>query len=355
MHKILIVGAIVTSVAMGAGTPGTTVSAGTDSGPHPWVGQFTLTREVWQDGTARQLFVQLPPPPSGGPPPPDPCATAGPGPDSVFLVGALDEFGPQGTAIVVDLGPPPGVVFAEPHHDDIVPSQLVGIDHKANACGFVLVPGPAAGDDVATRAGNPAWSAIPQWAFAVRSDDSTPFDPIDTTTEAVNGLTTGVLAAVPIGSGGVSWTAKCTVSGTAGHDVLVGTSGDDVICGLGGNDVLIGLGGHDILLGGAGNDVLAGGAAGDILVGGYGSDWVFGGPGDDVAYGGWGYVPGADPANPFPPPDPTMPSDGNDVLDGGPGADTGFGGYGNDVLLGRADQLTGGFGRDVCAGSSTDC
>lgn len=45
---------------------------------------------------------------------------------------------------------------------------------------------------------------------------------------------------------------QCTITGTAGNDVLEGTPGDDVICGGGGNDIIKGLRGNDILRGEAG-------------------------------------------------------------------------------------------------------
>jgi hypothetical protein len=75
----------------------------------------------------------------------------------------------------------------------------------------------------------------------------------------------------------------CTVTGTAGRDVLRGTSRADVICGLGGNDRIIGKGGNDRLLGGAGNDVLVGGPGADRLDGGAGRDRLVGGAGRDRA------------------------------------------------------------------------
>lgn len=65
----------------------------------------------------------------------------------------------------------------------------------------------------------------------------------------------------------------CTISGTAGDDVLRGTPGNDTICGLEGDDVI---------LGGEGNDVLFGNAGDDTLVGGGGSDALLGGDGDDL-------------------------------------------------------------------------
>ena len=66
--------------------------------------------------------------------------------------------------------------------------------------------------------------------------------------------------------------SACTVTGTAGADVLTGTAGADVVCGFGGNDRLLGLGGADTLSGGPGDDELVGGPGGDTLQGGTGSD-----------------------------------------------------------------------------------
>ena len=84
----------------------------------------------------------------------------------------------------------------------------------------------------------------------------------------------------------------CTITGTAGPDVLLGTAGPDVICGLGGNDILPGGPGNDVIIGGPGNDMLEGGLGRDVLLGGPGndtllsrsdgqSDRVDGGPGRD--------------------------------------------------------------------------
>lgn len=76
--------------------------------------------------------------------------------------------------------------------------------------------------------------------------------------------------------------ARCTITGTAGNDVLRGTKRADVICGRGGNDRLIGLGGNDTLDGGPGDDVLSGGAGKDRMIGGPGNDKMSGGPGNDT-------------------------------------------------------------------------
>jgi Tol biopolymer transport system component len=83
--------------------------------------------------------------------------------------------------------------------------------------------------------------------------------------------------------------AGCTVTGTAGNDILRGTSGDDVICGLAGDDVISGGGGDDRILGGAGDDALSGGSGRDVLNGGAGNDLLNGRDGSrDVLQGGAG-------------------------------------------------------------------
>ena len=139
--------------------------------------------------------------------------------------------------------------------------------------------------------------------------------------------------------------ARCTITGTAGNDVLIGTSGPDVICGLGGNDVLIGGGGDDVLIGGRGDDVLIGGRGDDVLIGGRGSDRLVGGRGSDRLVGGRGD-------------DVLIGGRGRDVLIGGRGSDRLVGGRGDDVLIGGrgrdvliggrgSDRLVGGRGNDV--------
>jgi uncharacterized repeat protein (TIGR01451 family) len=111
----------------------------------------------------------------------------------------------------------------------------------------------------------------------------------------------------------------CTITGTAGADVLRGTAGRDVICGLGGGDVVYGVGGNDVIRAGGGNDV--------VYAGG-GDDRVRAGGGLDVVYG----------------------QGGNDTISGGRGADVLYGQAGADRLLGNGgfDVLNGGFGNDVC-------
>ena len=125
--------------------------------------------------------------------------------------------------------------------------------------------------------------------------------------------------------------SDCTITGTAGNDVLVGTRHADALCGLGGDDVLIGRGG---------NDALAGGPGQDRLVGGPGRHWLAGQFGDDVLLGGRGA-------------DILLGAKGRDKLTGGPGDDRLRGGFGADRLVGNGgrDILYGGFGWDVLIGS----
>ena len=95
----------------------------------------------------------------------------------------------------------------------------------------------------------------------------------------------------------------CTITGTAGNDVIRGTSGRDVICAGGGNDIVYGRGGNDVIYGGSGQDVLHGGE---------GNDRLTGGPGNDTLHGGGG----ADSLN-------TQDGRrGNDVANGGAGSDS---------------------------------
>lgn len=112
-----------------------------------------------------------------------------------------------------------------------------------------------------------------------------------TVADAAGARTTGSLTVTVLRA------RPCTLTGTAGDDVLVGTPGRDVICAGGGDDVLRGLGGHDVLrgaggddriLGGAGRDVLVGRGGDDVLLGGDGQDRLLGGPGTDVLRGGPG-------------------------------------------------------------------
>jgi hypothetical protein len=108
---------------------------------------------------------------------------------------------------------------------------------------------------------------------------------------------------------------RCTVTGTAGDDLLVGTGGDDVICAGAGNDVILAGGGNDTVFGDGGNDVGYGGAGDDTLYGGPGDDRLNGGGGADVLSGG----PGADRLDGAAGPDFLAGGDGTDQCRVAPG------------------------------------
>ena len=137
----------------------------------------------------------------------------------------------------------------------------------------------------------------------------------------------------------------CTITGTAGSDVLRGTRHKDVICGLGGNDRISGGGGNDVLYGDSGRDVLKGGDGNDVLRGGKGRDKLLGGRGRDRLYG--------DSGN-----DVLRGQSGNDRLRGGRGRDRLDGNAGRDFLDGsgdrQRDRLRGGRGRDRGRADSRD-
>ncbi len=152
-------------------------------------------------------------------------------------------------------------------------------------------------------------------------------------------------------------TSDCTITGTAGDDVLIGTSGDDVICGFGGADIIDGGAGDDVILGGRGADVIRGQGGDDIIVGGRGADELRGGAGDDVLRG----RRGADLMFGGAGADELRGGKGNDTIEGGSGDDVLFAGKGSDVLRGQggddelrgrrgADELRGGAGADVILG-----
>jgi RTX calcium-binding nonapeptide repeat (4 copies)/Putative glucoamylase/Protein of unknown function (DUF3131) len=75
---------------------------------------------------------------------------------------------------------------------------------------------------------------------------------------------------------------RCTITGTAGADVLAGTPGPDVICAGAGDDVVRAGGGDDVVYGDAGNDTIHSGPGDDVLYGDAGTDVLDGGPGRDV-------------------------------------------------------------------------
>jgi glucose/arabinose dehydrogenase/Ca2+-binding RTX toxin-like protein len=180
---------------------------------------------------------------------------------------------------------------------------------------------------------------------------------------------------IVVGAGPATYTANytitsavCTITGTAGEDVLLGTEGDDVICGGEGNDTLKGKGGNDTLEGGAGNDTaefsdsaagvtasLAGKSATgegsdslssvESLVGSPQKDTLSGNGSNNTLTGG----DGADTIDGRAGDDDILGSAGSDTSNGGRGNDTIEGQGNNDTLKGAGgdDELYGGVGDDT--------
>lgn len=139
----------------------------------------------------------------------------------------------------------------------------------------------------------------------------------------------------------------CTITGTAGADILTGTAGADTICGLAGDDTIKGLGGDDTVIGGPGSDVVsfassAGGVAVDLAAG------VASGEGDDS-------LREVERVTGSPQPDSLYGDARANRLVGGGGDDRLFGRGGADDLAGDAgnDRCTGGAGTDTATGCET--
>lgn len=71
------------------------------------------------------------------------------------------------------------------------------------------------------------------------------------------------------------------VSGQSGNDTLNAGGGDDILCGERGNDSLLGMAGNDRVFGQIGADRLSAGAGNDLVDGGKGNDTLSGGRGED--------------------------------------------------------------------------
>jgi Ca2+-binding RTX toxin-like protein len=159
--------------------------------------------------------------------------------------------------------------------------------------------------------------------------------------------------------------SKISTSGT--RCTITGTAGNDVICSLGGNDTINGGSGNDDLDGGDGNDVINGGAGDDTIRGGAGVDRVtFAGAPSLVSVdlstgraGGWGtdLLSSIEQATGSSFGDLITGNNSANILSGTGGADT-INGFGDsDQLLGGGgnDKLHGGLGSDVLrAGSGAD-
>jgi Ca2+-binding RTX toxin-like protein len=102
--------------------------------------------------------------------------------------------------------------------------------------------------------------------------------------ETFNVSLTGVTGGRPGTTDGVMTilSSPCSISGTAGADVLTGTAADDIICGLAGNDTITPSGGNDTYYGGLGNDTLIPGDGNDKVYGGSDTDLTPGSGGIDT-------------------------------------------------------------------------
>ncbi len=161
---------------------------------------------------------------------------------------------------------------------------------------------------------------------------------------------------------------SCTITGTAGDDVLIGTGGNDVICGLGGNDIIKPGGGNDTVDGGDGTDRVSYDNAGAAVTVNLYNKEAFG-----TGAGGTDTLVSIEDAAGSPYDDTLVGDDGPNRLYGlgGPdtvygegsaafttgSADTLYGGDGDDKLYGYVgdDVLNGGAGSDLLdGGSGTD-
>jgi Ca2+-binding RTX toxin-like protein len=75
------------------------------------------------------------------------------------------------------------------------------------------------------------------------------------------------------------------VVGTWGPDVIIASSARNTLFGFRGNDVIRGGAGHDRIRSGGGADTVWGGRGGDVVSGGIGNDWLSGDRGADALYG----------------------------------------------------------------------
>jgi PKD repeat protein len=249
----------------------------------------------------------------------------------------------------------PSVTLMEPAADAVV-SGMAGVDASASDdVGVTRVDYLLDGAMVASDATAPSWD-----------------EPWDSTTAADGSHTIVARAWDEAGNAGLSAPVTisvdnlpepppadplgCTITGTAGNDVLNGTPGPDVICALEGKDLVKAGNGDDVVYGGPGDDTLYGEGGNDVLVGGAGKDKLVGGAGADTLFaeeasGSFDLARQSARTGLF------AGATGGDLLDGGDGADFLVGSRWKDRLVGGAgadrlharggpDLLVGGEGRD---------
>jgi Ca2+-binding RTX toxin-like protein len=153
-------------------------------------------------------------------------------------------------------------------------------------------------------------------------------------------------------------TARITVMGGDGDDLLIGGDGPETLYGSLGNDTLRGNGGRNVLNGDGDNDRFGGD---DLLINGDQGGNLDGGPGNDTVLGGAGYDgllggDGDDRLIGRGDGDDLYGDGGNDWIDGGDGHDDAFGGRGDDTIFGGNgdDELEGTQGDDELDGQAGD-
>lgn len=177
---------------------------------------------------------------------------------------------------------------------DAIPAGTTFVSFTTPADGWTLDTPPVGGvgDVTATRASLDSRAGA-RFALVVKVDPTAAGDilnHVDVTSATTDPDLTNNAADTTTAVGPT--TPGCTITGTAGTDIINGTLNDDVICGLGGNDIINGRGGNDVIHGGPGRDLLSGGKGDDMVYGEGGTDFIKiddGVSGNDNADGGPGF------------------------------------------------------------------
>jgi hypothetical protein len=184
-----------------------------------------------------------------------------------------------------------------------LPGGVTGLavsDADSSAPDTAITAGPAAGSTTNDNTPTfdfdtvPAGEPNPSFSCSIDGGAATPCVPPFTTPVLAEGEHTISVAASDFGGNADATPATrsfsvraalppplrqpgCTLTGTqligsTARNTLNGTAGVDIIFGLGGNDILRGRGDRDCLYGGSSNDRLNGGTGGDLLFGNSGAD-----------------------------------------------------------------------------------
>jgi Ca2+-binding RTX toxin-like protein len=173
----------------------------------------------------------------------------------------------------------------------------------------------------------------------------------------------------------VGTTLQDKITGEGGDDVLRGDDDNDTIFGGSGQDEIYGGAGDDYINAGTGDDTIDAGDGNDAVWAGEGNDLVIANGGDDMYQGGKGFdtidFSGSDTGMKIDLSKGTASGQGVDIVQGfekvigsiygdnikgSNTADVILAGEGENVLrgMGGADELTGGFDRDIFVWKTTD-